>query len=85
MKFALLVGVTLFILTSQAGALTSVERGLTGGFYSATAVGKYEENVCLPVISEQARKYFRVYPERLHREAGMLAIFAIVRSFRCGR
>ena len=59
MKSALLVGVTLFILPSQAGALTSVERGLTDGFSSATAVGKYEENVCLPVISEQARKYFR--------------------------
>ena len=83
MKSALLVGVTLFILPSQAGALTTVEHGLTGGISSATAVAKYEEDVCLPVIWEQSRKYFRANPERLHREAGILAIFAIVRSFRC--
>jgi hypothetical protein len=83
MKSAVLVGMTLFILPLQASALTGVERGLTGVFYSATSVAKHEESVCLPMISEPVRRYFRANPERLHREAGILAIFAIVRNFRC--
>jgi len=78
MKSALLVGATLLILPSGAGA----ERGLTDSFTSTTAIAKYE-NICLPVIAEQARKYLRSNPEGLHREAQVLAIFAIVRALRC--
>jgi len=81
MKSAL-VAMTLLILPSDAGALTGAERGLTGGFASTTAVAKHE-NVCLPVITEEARKYLRLNPERLHRNVGILAILAIVQSFRC--
>ena len=70
------------ILPPKASALTGAERGLAGDFTSATAVAKYE-NVCLPVITDQARKHLRSNPERLYREAKILAIFAIVRAFRC--
>jgi len=81
MKSAL-VGLTLFILPSQASALTGAERGLTGAFSSPATAAKYE-TVCLPVITEETRKYLRSNPEWLHRDVGILAIFAIVRSFRC--
>jgi hypothetical protein len=82
MKPALLVGAALLILPPTTSALTGAERGLTGDFTSATTVAKYE-NACLPVTTDQVRRYLRSNPERLYREAGILAIFAIVRAFRC--
>jgi hypothetical protein len=82
MKSALLVGVALLILPSQASALAVAERGLRGGFTSATAVAKHE-NICSLVITDQARKYIHFNLEQLRREAGILTIFAIVQAFRC--
>jgi hypothetical protein len=68
----------------------SYMRGFTDGFFSGTALGKTNIKTCLPsqgVEAEQTRliveAYLREHPEQLHREAGLLAMSAMIKAFPC--